>query len=132
MKICITSRGTDLFSQCDPRFGRCPYFVIVDDDTMTFEALENPGPLADGGAGIKAAQALTALGIDALLTGKMGPNAFSVLNAAGIKVFTGIYGAVEETVSQYREGQLDLIEDASTSAQHSINSGSRPELPGPK
>ncbi|NPE28898.1 NifB/NifX family molybdenum-iron cluster-binding protein [Methanococcoides sp. SA1] len=132
MKICITSRGTDLFSQCDPRFGRCPYFVIVDDDTMRYEALENPGPLAEGGAGIKAAQALTALGIDALLTGKMGPNAFSVLNAAGIKVFTGIHGAIEETVSQYKEGQLDLIEDATTSAQHRINSGSRPELSGPK
>ncbi|MDR6222477.1 putative Fe-Mo cluster-binding NifX family protein [Methanococcoides alaskense] len=95
---------------------------------MTFEALENPGPLADGGAGIKAAQALTTLGIDALLTGNMGPNALSVLNAAGIKVFTGINGAVEETVSQYRQGQLDLIEDATTSA----HTGSRPELPGPK
>lgn len=132
MKICITSRGTDLFSQCDPRFGRCPYFVIVDDDSMSFEALENPGPLADGGAGIKAAQALTALNVDALLTGKMGPNAFSVLDAAGIKVYTGIEGAVEDTVSQYRKGQLDLIGAATTSTQHRINSGSKPELSGPK
>jgi len=128
MKICITSRGTDLFSQCDPRFGRCPYFVIVNDDTMNFESLQNPGPLAEGGAGIKAAQALTGLNIDAILTGNIGPNAFAVLNAAGIKVFTGINGAVEDTVAQYVEGQLNLIDDANTSAQHNVNSGSRPEL----
>lgn len=132
MKICITSRGTDLFSQCDPRFGRCSYFVIVDDDTMNFETLQNPGPLAEGGAGIEAAQALIGLNIDAILTGNIGPNAFAVLNAAGIKVFTGINGAVEDTVVQYVEGQLSIIEDANTSAQHKVNSESRPELSGPK
>jgi len=62
----------------------------------------------------------------------MGPNAFSVLDAAGIKVYTGIEGTVEDTVSQYRKGQLDLIGAATTSTQHKINSGSNPELSGPK
>lgn len=130
MKICVTSRGTDLLSTCDPRFGRCSYFVVVDDENMVCEAFENPGPSAEGGAGIKAAQAIVGLNIDALFTGKIGPNAFSVLDSAGIKVFTGIDGAVEDTIAQYVEGELSIIESANVSKQHKLNSGPKPELIG--
>ncbi|MBU0574437.1 MAG: dinitrogenase iron-molybdenum cofactor biosynthesis protein, partial [Candidatus Margulisbacteria bacterium] len=56
MKICVTSKGNKLESDVDPRFGRCEYFVIVDTDTMEFEAFDNPSAMAMGGAGPQAAK----------------------------------------------------------------------------
>jgi predicted Fe-Mo cluster-binding NifX family protein len=42
MKICVTSQGDNLDAQVDPRFGRCKYFIIVNTDTLEFEAVKNP------------------------------------------------------------------------------------------
>jgi predicted Fe-Mo cluster-binding NifX family protein len=56
MKIAISSMGKDLNAQIDPRFGRCQYFIVVDSDTMEFEAIENPNISAMGGAGIQSGQ----------------------------------------------------------------------------
>ena len=51
-KICVSSSGADLDSPANPRFGRCNYFVIVDSDTMKFEAVPNEAMTTGGGAGI--------------------------------------------------------------------------------
>jgi len=42
MKIAVSASSPELDSSVDPRFGRCPYFLIVDPETMEFEAVENP------------------------------------------------------------------------------------------
>lgn len=41
MKVAITSTGKELSTNLDPRFGRAPYFIIVDPETMAFEVVEN-------------------------------------------------------------------------------------------
>jgi predicted Fe-Mo cluster-binding NifX family protein len=41
MRIAVTAAGSTLDATMDPRFGRCAYFVIVETDDMTFEAIEN-------------------------------------------------------------------------------------------
>ena len=48
MKICITSEGNNLDSQVDSRFGRCQYFIIVETDTLEFDAIQNPNIEAMG------------------------------------------------------------------------------------
>ena len=106
MKICVTATGRDLHAQVDPRFGRCQYFVFVDSDTMAFEAMPNDAIAAPGGAGIQAAQAVVNKGVDVLISGNIGPNAFQVLFAAGVKVATGAYGTVKEAVEMYKSGKL--------------------------
>jgi predicted Fe-Mo cluster-binding NifX family protein len=106
MKICITSEGTTLDSTVDPRFGRCRYFIVVDTDTMAFQAMENAGTQVSGGAGIQSGQLMAANQVKAVLTGNVGPNAFQTLQAAGIEIFTGISGTVREALEKYKEGNF--------------------------
>ena len=106
MKICVTAVSGSLDAQIDPRFGRCPYFVIVDSETMEFEAVSNIAVGSMSGAGIQAAQTVASKGARVVLTGNIGPNAFQALSAAGIKVVTGAIGNVEEVVKKYKRGEL--------------------------
>ena len=106
MKICVTATDRSLDASVDPFFGRCRYFIIVDSETMEFEALQNPSASAPGGAGIQAAQAIVNKGIDVLLTGDIGPNALPILSNAGIKVVTGTSGSVKDAIEQYKKGAL--------------------------
>jgi len=106
MKICITSTGTSLDSNVDPRFGRCPYFIIYDIDTDTFEAIDNASRQAVGGAGIQAGQFIASKNAGAVITGNFGPNAYRVLQTAGIKTYSQVSGTVKEAIEKYKSGQL--------------------------
>jgi len=104
MRVCVTANGRGLDAVVEPFFGRSRYFLIVDPETMRFETIENPGASAPSGAGIQAAQAIAAKGIDVLLTGEVGPNASSVLNSVGVNVVTEVSGTVRDVVLRYKEG----------------------------
>ena len=106
MKICISAVANSLDAQVDPRFGRCPYLVIVDSETMQFEAVPNMASGAMGGAGIQAAQTIASRGVKVLITGNVGPNAFQALSASRIKIVTGAFGTVREAVEKYKRGEL--------------------------
>jgi len=110
MRIAITSTGPDLSSQVDPRFGRCAYFLFLDPNTMEFEAVPNPNVEAMGGAGIQSAQLVANKGVEAVLTGSCGPNAFQTLQAAGVKVIVGVVGTVQDAVMRYKSGQFQPIQ----------------------
>lgn len=105
MKIAVTASSPNLDDPLDPRFGRCPYFLIVDTETMAAEAVENPFIEASGGAGIQAGQLIASKGVKAVLTGSCGPNAFQTLSAAGIEVVTGAAGTPRKAVEQYLSGR---------------------------
>ena len=106
MKIAVTSVGQDMAAQVDPRFGRAACFVIVDTDTMEFEAVDNTNVAAAGGAGINSAKAVIDTGARAVLTGNCGPNAERTLRAANVKLYTGVAGTVAEAVEQFKAGAL--------------------------
>ncbi|MCK4273488.1 MAG: NifB/NifX family molybdenum-iron cluster-binding protein [Dehalococcoidales bacterium] len=123
MKIAISAAGQSLDAQLDPRFGRCQYFVIVDPDTMEFEAVANNSAAASGGAGIAAAQMIAGKGVEVMLTGNCGPNAFGVLNSAGIKVITGAAGTVQEAIEDYQAGKLQARSQPNASAHSGMKRG---------
>ncbi|MEA2054291.1 MAG: NifB/NifX family molybdenum-iron cluster-binding protein [Candidatus Thermoplasmatota archaeon] len=130
MKIGISSTGEDLNSNVDQRFGRCPYFLIVDMETMNFEAIPNEKAMASGGAGIQAAQMLARAGIKAVITGNAGPNAFRILKSAGIKVVTGVSGTVKEAVEKYKKGEFQGTDAPSVDSHFGMGqgAGSRSDL----
>jgi predicted Fe-Mo cluster-binding NifX family protein len=116
MRVVVSASGLDLDSSSSPVFGRCPVFVFVDVETMTFEAVENPALAAPGGAGIQAAQFVTERGAEAVITGNVGPNAFGVFDAAGVPVYQFAGGTVREAVEAHRNGRLAAAGGASARA----------------
>ena len=111
MKICITSSGSDLSSSVDPRFGRCAYFIFLDTKSKEdFEAVPNAGSGAVRGAGVQASQTVADHKAEAVITGNMGPNSFSVLSASGIKVFQASPGMeVRKAAEELEKGALQEI-----------------------
>jgi len=106
MKVAVSAASGSLDAQIDPRFGRCQYFVIVDPDTMAFEALPNASRTAPSGAGIQAAQTIANKGAKVVLTGSVGPNAYQAFSATGIQMITGVSGTVREAIERFKSGQL--------------------------
>ncbi len=120
MKICVSSTGNTLEADVDQRFGRCHYFVIIDNDTMQIKTLSNEATLSSGGAGIQAAQIVTKEKVDVVITGNIGPNAFQILQAAGIRVFTGAQGTIREAFEKYQKGTLQETGSANVESHAGI------------
>jgi predicted Fe-Mo cluster-binding NifX family protein len=106
MKVCVTALGPKEGSEVDPRFGRCQFFVFFDLHTREVESIPNPNIGSSGGAGIQSAQLVASKGAAIVVTGHVGPNAFKTLNAAGVSIFTGATGTVQEAVAAYEAGKL--------------------------
>jgi predicted Fe-Mo cluster-binding NifX family protein len=108
VKITISSQGEKLDSPVDPRFGRAPQFILYDTDTVSYAVISNAQSVeAAQGAGIKAAEAISRLGTQALITGHCGPKAFQALKAAGIEVILGAEGCtVSQALDKYKSGQF--------------------------
>jgi len=111
MKIAISASADNMDATIDPRFGRCAYFIIVEaegKEIKSHEVVQNVGVQAMGGAGITSAQLIANKGVEAVITGNVGPNAFGVLSQTGIKIFTGVGGmSVKDAVDKYLKGELE-------------------------
>ncbi len=92
MKIAITSTGGSMDSLISEQFGRCQYFLIVDSETMKFEAISNQAEQMQSGAGPKAAELIIKNGAEVLLTGHVGDKAEEALKKGKIKIVVGLKG----------------------------------------
>ncbi|MFX1286354.1 MAG: NifB/NifX family molybdenum-iron cluster-binding protein [Promethearchaeota archaeon] len=107
MKIGIPSNGNDLSQAFATVFGRCSHFVVVDSsEQKIITTYPNEARNAAGGAGIQAAQSLINQQVEVIIAPRMGPNAWNVLQGAGIKIFTGINGTVQQNIEAYIAGKL--------------------------
>ena len=122
MKIAISATGKDLYSAIDPRFGRASYFVIVDTETGNIvNVIDNLAAQdAAQGAGINAGALVAGSGAQTVLTGQVGPKAFGVLQAGGIRVISNMSGKVGEAIEQYRRGATPSPDEDPSAA---VNSG---------
>jgi predicted Fe-Mo cluster-binding NifX family protein len=135
MKVVVSSQGENLDAPASPVFGRCPTYVFVDTETMEFEALPNPAMSQGGGAGIQAAQFVVNKGVEAVLTGNLGPNAFDVLLAAGVPGYLVIEGTVRQAVEALKADQLEPLAGANVAAhagmerRKGLGRGAQPTTP---
>ncbi len=123
MKIVVSAQGENLDAPASPVFGRCPTYILVDSETMQYEAVANPAMNQGGGAGIQAAQFVVGLGVQAVLTGNLGPNAFDVLQAAGVGSYLVPDGTVRQAVEAFKAGRVQLMGGANVAAHRGTGGG---------
>ncbi|MBA7687267.1 hypothetical protein ES703_95728 [subsurface metagenome] len=115
MKIAITAQGKELSSEIDLRFGRAKWIivVVVDSETGDFTAYDNVVNLnATQGAGIQTGQNIANTGVEAVITGNIGPNAFKTLNATGVKIFLAETQTVQQALDSFKAGKLKEVNGA--------------------
>jgi len=106
MKVIVTAEGQDIDARVDARFGRARYFIIVDTETMEFEAVENAAQYQGGGAGVQSAQFVVDKDVHTVITGNCGPNSYDILRSASIDVIVGARGTVREAVKMFKTGKF--------------------------
>ena len=110
MKLIVTATAPSLDASVDHRYGRGAYFVIVDSETLEWEAHENEGVNASGGAGSQAAQFAAQHGAEGIISGDFGPNAYVALAADDIKMFLlGESKTVADAVANFKAGKLQEV-----------------------
>jgi predicted Fe-Mo cluster-binding NifX family protein len=113
MKVAVTAQEREFSSPMDLRFGRARWIHVVDTETGAHEVHDNTVHLnLPQGAGIQTGQTVVHLGVEAVITGNVGPNAFRTLNVARIRVFRAAQQTVEQAVTAFQEGQLQEVSQA--------------------
>ena len=87
-------------------FGRAPFFLFYNTDSLKKEILENPAAEAEGGAGVTAAQFLVDHQADVLLTVRCGENAKKVFDAANVKICKTKVDSAEENMQLFLKNEL--------------------------
>ena len=123
MTVAISASAPSLDVPVDPRFGRCACFVVVDPETMQFEGIDNTNAGSPQGAGTATAQMIAGKGVEAVLTGNCGPNAYHALEAAGVKVVTGVTGTVREAAESYRNGRCQPTSQPNVASHYGMGMG---------
>lgn len=125
MRLAISAQEKYLHAALDPRFGRCFYFFVIDLKTNNMEAISNPGRDMLGGAGVHAAQSLVNIGINKLVTGKIGPNAMHILKKNNITVYHTTAKSIAEALVMFKDQQLTELTEASVEPQTGLLNSSK-------
>lgn len=117
MQIAISATGKTIENLLDMRFGRCEFFQIHDTESGKVKVVENQGQNSSGGAGIVASNQLIEEKVDVIITGNLGPNAFGLIEKAGIKAYKCSDMPITSVLDKYNNGELKEI-DVSGPAHH--------------
>ena len=118
MKLAISSSTGNPDKEFSARFGRCAYFLIVDEGAENWDKISNPAINAQGGAGTQVVQHLADQGVDGVISGRYGPNAYGALAAAGINAYLANSGTPRQLVDQAQAGSLRLAAGPTGEAMH--------------
>lgn len=111
MKIAMPVDEKTMDSNLCVSFGRTPYFLIYDTETKESIFIDNSAAASQGGAGIKAAQAVVDSQVGALITPRCGENAAEVFNAAKIKIYKMMNSSIKDNIAAFEEEKLSLLDE---------------------
>ena len=106
MKIAFPAEGPALDACISGRFGTAVFLLIVDLENGNVETIPCIATSGERGAGIKLISMAIARGAQVVITGFCSPAVCDQLEAADIKVITGVEGTVGDAVERYRKGLL--------------------------
>lgn len=109
MKIAIPVDEKNLESTVCISFGRTPYFLIYNTENEVHTFLDNSAAASQGGAGIKAAQAVVDQSVNALLTPRCGENASEVLVEAGVTIYKTKGTSIKENIESFKQNGLSAL-----------------------
>lgn len=93
-------------------FGRTYYFAIYDTDAKSFDFVDNTSNLnAVQGAGIQAASSIVNHKAEVVLSPRIGPKAYGVLEQAGIKMYLipEANTSLELAIELFNNGKLEMM-----------------------
>ena len=109
MKIAISSMGPDLNALAEPHFEYSRFFVVVDPESTKCEIFDNMSSIIKNDTGIVAAQLLMNKGVDAVITGTIGPDETEVLGAAGMHIYLCEKCTVNEALQNFKDKKLQKV-----------------------
>lgn len=92
-------------------FGKAPYYLIYNTNSKEMDYLDHRAVVAQGGAGVRAAQVLADNGIKVIITLQCGENAEKILRNAEVLVYKAIPGSVKENTEAFEQNQLNLLDE---------------------
>jgi predicted Fe-Mo cluster-binding NifX family protein len=101
MRIAISSTGKTINDEISEVFGRCPYFLIVENKKI-IEIIKNESVNQRGGAGISASKLMAEKKIDIVISNNVGPRALDVLEQFKIKIVLK-KGTVEKAIEEIKD-----------------------------
>jgi predicted DNA-binding protein (UPF0251 family)/predicted Fe-Mo cluster-binding NifX family protein len=112
-RIAVSSMDGTIEGMVDERFGRARKLIVYDLDTGGWEVAENIQQMnLAQGAGTQTAQNVISFGVKAVISGHLGPNAFSILHTAGVEAYSAVNMTVADAVKSYKEGCLVRLFEA--------------------
>lgn len=106
--IAIASTGRDISSPVSYLFGRAPYYIICDRAKNTYKAVPNKFLDAQHAAGLRSAQMIAGMKVDAVCGNNVGFEPFKVLSQARIEVYTNLDGSVFDALQAFPDGLTKL------------------------
>jgi len=117
MRICIPTYGNDgLNNSICGHFGRAPTFTIYDTDTGEVKTIVNQSEHV-GGTGTPP-EHLSKENVNVMLCGGLGPKAIRMFRGYGIEVYVGATGTVQDTLTLWRNGQLQQASEDNACKDH--------------
>ncbi len=113
MKIAVSAEGQYLSSTVDPRFGRAKGFIVYDTETKDFNYVDNKQNLESAqGAGVQSAVTVIDSDASAVITGNVGPKAFTALSKGDVEIYLCADCTVAEAMDKLKRGELVRCGDA--------------------
>ena len=115
--IAVTCTDGTLDAMVDERFGRSRKIVFYSRETGSFEAIDNTSNMNQPqSAGVQTALAVVETSAHSVISGHIGPNAFAVLQSAGIVAYSASDMTVREALVKFEKGDLTRLKDPDVEA----------------